>query len=291
MEKSRDRGGDLLSSKSYRDSNDHHGRLDSSRDRDRNNSRLNEDRFKERGGGGGGGSISDNKRNNDLTSGIGDRGSINRGSLRNDSGRIGGGGGGGDQQHLLDDGKFRRNDRSAPAPDIGGGGGGPNRGGNNRQHTNESVFDRIRNRYHDRRNAAENQQRFNRLLPDRDRKDRSYEREPLKRRSLDSCSPPDRGGGGGGGIGGGIRERKLILPVAPRPRSPYRARKDPIPLPLPPLPPIRNAMTDSRRTPITTTVAGAVVNTFERKFSSPAPRKGKPDWRERRVRTRARVWR
>lgn len=133
-----------------------------------------------------------------------------------------------DSRDVSDD-KFRRNDRSADT----------SRG--NSRHVSESVFDRMRNRYNDRRNAEN--QRFARVDRDRVndiRKDRINDKEPVKNRSVDS-----------NGADRMVRDRRPVqAPV--RARSPYRDRKEPI-------------RSVERRTPVN----------YERKFSSPtATRKG-----------------
>lgn len=134
-----------------------------------------------------------------------------------------------DSRDNVDD-KFRRNDRSADT----------SRG--NSRHVNESVFDRMRNRYNDRRNAEN--QRFGRVDRDRvndTRKDRINDKEPVKTRSVDS-----------NGADRIVRDRRTNIPAPTRVRSPHRERKEPF-------------RSVERRSPVN----------YERKFSSPtATRKG-----------------
>lgn len=138
-----------------------------------------------------------------------------------------------DSRDSVDD-KFRRNDRSTAEVNRGGG-----------------VFDRMRNRYNDRRNAENNQ----RLGRDRGvveaKKDRPPEKETLKSRSVDT-----------NGADRVARDRRpMVTPV--RARSPlHRDRKEPE----------RNV--GERRSPVS----------FDRKFSSPLnSRKGKCANVQRRV--------
>ncbi len=167
---------------------------------DRDRSKINEDRFKDR----------DNKRLHDRLET--DRNARN---VRNEN------------RDLLED-KGRRNERP---PDSG-------RAAVNR-HPNESVFDRMRNRYNDRRNA-ENQKLGRDRLTDV-RKDRPAEKEPVKSRNVDA--------NGGPAVDRLVRDRRPHVVVASaRSRSLHRDRKDPD----------RSAI--ERRSP----------GNFDRKVSSPA---------------------
>ncbi|XP_065201903.1 peptidyl-prolyl cis-trans isomerase G-like isoform X2 [Planococcus citri] len=135
-----------------------------------------------------------------------------------------------DNRDVPDD-KFRRNDRSSDTARP------------NNRYGNESVFDRMRNRYNDRRNAEN--QRFARTERDRVgsdmRKDRINDKDTIKSRIVES-NGNDRP----------FRDRR-IAPIV-RPRSPYRDRKEPLRV--------------DRRSPLN----------FERKFSSPtATRKARDD--------------
>lgn len=125
--------------------------------------------------------------------------------------------------------KFRRLDRSPQTNRI-------------TRQANESVFDRMRNRYNDRRNAIN--QRFGRLDRDRVndvRKDRINDKEPIKSRTVDA-NDADRI----------FRDRRTNIPIPTRLRSPHRDRKEAF-------------RSIERRTPVN----------FERKFSSPtATKKG-----------------
>lgn len=101
------------------------------------------------------------------------------------------------------DDKFRRNDRIVEPPRVG-----------NNRHMNESVFDRIRNRYNDRRNAEN--QRLGRDRTTDVRKDRPLDKEITKSRNPET-NMNDRL----------IRERRTNLSVPIRARSLHRDRKEP----------------------------------------------------------------
>lgn len=150
----------------------------------------------------------------------------------------------------LGDDKFRRNERNAVA-DVG-------RLGNNRHPgvgTGESVFDRMRNRYNDRRNA-ENQRLGRERAPVDVRKERPEVR-------------PSEMNGAGGGDRLAPRDRRLNAVVTPVPQLPaLMSLRSGISLPERRTPP--PLIPRERKEPERNAVGRSPPN-FDHKFSSPLP--------------------